>query len=126
MKLGPIEGTPEEIKGFIQDNGLQVEKFFQAQDEPIGTVWFVTSALLVIGAIAFLTLLTPMSKSGVSTFVFLIGCAGALWLATNIQLRFKNTWAAGGVLIACILFLLVALGIILPSDLPEEARKWKG
>ena len=124
MKLGPIEGTPEEIKGFIQDNGLQVEKFFQAHEEPIRTLWFIVPAVIVIASIASLTLLT-MPKSGTSTFVFLVGCAAALWLAANIQLRFKNIWASGGVLISCVLFLLVALGVINPSDLPVEARKWK-
>ncbi|MEN9480790.1 MAG: hypothetical protein RLZZ298_2185 [Pseudomonadota bacterium] len=124
MKLGPMEGTPEEIKGFIQDNGLQVEKFFQAHEEPISTIWFVVPAVIVITSIAFFTLLT-MPKSGTSTFVFLAGCAAALWLATNIQLRFKNIRASRGVLICCVLFLLVALGVINPSDLLAEARKWK-
>lgn len=123
MKFGPVEGTPEEIKNFIENNGLQADKFFQAPEQPIGAILFVLPAILVIVSIAVLSLF-QFSKPQISTFLFLIGCGGALWLATNIQLRFKNVLAAAGVLLGCILFLLVALGVLLPSDLPEEARRW--
>ena len=125
MRLGPVEGTSDEIKGFIQDNGLEVEKFFQTHEEPIGTIWFVLPAAIVVCSLATLTLM-PLIAPSLKTFVFLVGCVGALWLSANIQLRFKNIWAAIGVLVGCVLFLLVALGVLLPSDLPGEARKWKG
>ena len=41
MKIGPVEGTPEEIKGFIEDNGLDVERFLQLPEKPIRAIWFV-------------------------------------------------------------------------------------
>lgn len=125
MKLGPAEGTPEEIKNFLENNGLQAENYFQEPEKAIAVKWFLVSASIVIVAIVLLmfgTFPIPQAK----TFTFLVGCGGALWLAANIQIRYKNTWAAGGVLIGCILFLLVALGVLLPSDLPAEARKWNG
>lgn len=123
MKLGPAEGTPEEIKDFLENQGLQADKFFQEPEKPIAAHWFVVAALIIVGAIAVL-MFHKFTDPRAQTFTFLVGCGGALWLAANIQLRFKNAWAAGGVLIACILFLLVALGVLLPSDLPSEARKW--
>jgi len=124
MKIGHVEGTPEEIKGFMENNGLQVDRFFQPAERPISTVWFIVPSALVVISIGVLTMV-QLSQKGASTFVFLAGCGGALWLAANIQLRFKNVWAAAGVLIGCILFLLVALGVLLPSDLLKEAHKWK-
>ena len=124
MKIGPVEGTPEEIKGFMENNGLQADRFFQPAERPIATVWFIVPAALVVISIGVLTMV-QLSWKGASTFVFLAGCGCALWLAANIQLRFKNVWAAAGVLIGCILFLLVALGVLLPADLPEQARKWR-
>lgn len=123
MKFGPVEGSSEDIKDFLKDNGLDVEKYFQEPEKPIHTVWFAIPAALVFISIGILTL-APIETRGISTFVFLFGCAAALWLAANIQLRFKNIWAAGGVLVGLILFLLVALGVILPADLPTEARRW--
>jgi len=125
MKLGPAEGTPEEIKNFLEDHGLQADKLFQEPEKPIAAHWFALSAVVVIVSMAILTLY-KFSEPRAETFIFLVGCGGALWLAANIQLRFKNAWAAGGVLICCVLFLLVALGVLLPSDLPAEARKWNG
>ena len=125
MKLGPAEGTPEEIKDFLENNGMQPDKFFLEPEKPIAARWFLASAVIIFGAIATL-MFGEFSDKRAQTFAFLVGGGGALWLAANIQLRFKNAWASGGVLIACILFLLVALGVLLPSDLPNEARKWHG
>lgn len=123
MKLGPAEGTPEEIKNFLENQGLQADKFFQEPEKPIAAHWFITATLIIACAIVVL-MFFKFTDTRWQTFTFLVGCGGSLWLAANVQLRFKNSWASGGVLIACILFLLVALGVLLPSDLPNEARKW--
>ena len=124
MKFGPIEGTPEEIKGFIQDNGLQVETFFQAHEQPIRNRWFSISAIVVIGSMGALAL-APAASSGFRTFVFLVGCSGTVWLASLVQIRFKNAVAAAGIAVAGLLLLLVALGVLRPAELLEQAQKWK-
>jgi hypothetical protein len=57
MKLGPIEGTKEEITGFFQDNGLNAGDYFQIPEPPIKSVWLVIPAACVVVASGTLTLL---------------------------------------------------------------------
>ncbi len=121
MKLGPIEGTKEEITGFFQDNGLNAADYFQRPEAPIKAVWFVLPALCVVAAFGALTLLGPLS-TGQQTFIFLIGCAALVWLATAVQLRFKHAWATGVVAIGGLLLMLVALGDIAPAQMLNEVK----
>jgi asparagine N-glycosylation enzyme membrane subunit Stt3 len=121
MKLGPIEGTKEEITGFFQDNGLQVRDYFQIPEPPIKTVWLVIPALSILPIFAALTLFESLSI-GQQIFAFLVGCAAIVWLATVVQLRFKQAWAAGIVLIGGLLLMLVALGDISPIQMLNELK----
>lgn len=121
MKLGPIEGTKEEITGFFQDNGLKVGDYFQTPDAPIGTLWLVVPASCAVAALGALTLLDSLKQSQ-QTFIFLIGCMAIVWLATVIQLRFKHAWATGIVVIGGLLLMLVALGAISPTQMLNEVK----
>lgn len=121
MKLGPIEGTKEEITGFFQDNGLKASDYFQIQGAPIGTLWLVVPAFCVVASLGALTLLESL-KQGHQTFIFLIGCTAIVWLATVVQLRFKHAWATGIVVIGGLLLMLVALGAISPTQMLNEVK----
>jgi hypothetical protein len=116
VKFGQFEGSPEEIKNFFQDNGLKVEDFLNPPEKPIRTLWFVVPSVLVVIAIAAFTVFTP-SAAGALLFVFLLGCASSLWLAVNVQLRFKNAVATGIVAVGLLLLLLVATGVLTPKEM---------
>lgn len=121
MKFGPVEGTSEEIKNFFQDNGLKATDYFAPPESPIKTIWFVIPSACVVFALAVLTLFTLPSAAG-ATFTFLVGSAASLWLAVNVQLRFKSAWATGIVVIGCLLLMLVALGAVTPLQMLEEFK----
>ena len=124
MKIGPVEGSPEEIKDFFQNNGLNALDYMEPIDPPLKWLWFVVPSCTLIVVLALLTLFPPESN-GAATFTFLIGCGAGLWIATNIQLRFKNVTASLIVAIGCLLLLLVALGALSPPQMLDAARKWK-
>lgn len=119
MKLGPIEGTKEEITGFFQDNGLKASDYFQMPEAPIGALWLFIPTFCVVVTLGVLTLLESL-KPGQQTFIFLIGCMAIVWLATVIQLRFKHAWATGIVVVGGLLLMLVALGAISPTEMLNE------
>jgi hypothetical protein len=121
MKVGPIEGTKEEITGFFQDNGLKVSDYFQLPEAPLKAVWLVLPAFLIIVALGILTLAEPLS-TGQRMFVFLVGGTATIWLAVGVQLRFKNSWATGIVAIGGVLVLLVAHGDLSPMQMFNEVR----
>jgi hypothetical protein len=124
MKLGPIEGTKEEITGFFQDNGLNAGDYFQIPEPPIKSVWLVIPAACVVVASGTLTLLESMT-AGQQKFTFLVGCFTSVWLATVIQLRFKQVWATGIIVVGCLLLMLVALGVVEPKQILDEVRSFR-
>lgn len=124
MKLGQAEGTPEEIKNFIENNGLDPTKFFETQQNPTSKKWFIGPLFLLLTSILGLIFIPPEYKKAITIF-FVIGTVGLVWICTLIQILFKNVWATCFLGIGTIFILLIAMGIVSPSDLPEEARKWK-
>lgn len=121
MKIGPIEGTPEEIRNFSQDFGLRAADFFVPPEPPIKTVWLVIPSACVVLDLAVLTLLAPWSASR-ATFIFLVGCAASLWLVVACQVRFKSAGVTGIVAFGCVLLMTVALGTLTPLQMLEELR----
>ena len=124
MKLGPIEGTKEEVAGFFQDNGLNVKDYFQMPLAPIEVIWCAIPASLMVISLATLTLIESLS-TGQKMFVFLVGCAALVWLTTVIQLRFKHAWATGIIAIGGLLLMLVALGAISPTQMLNEVKSFR-
>ena len=124
MKLGPIEGTKEEVTGFFQDNGLKANDYFQIPEDPIKTLWIVISVLCIVATFGALTLIESLTTSQ-KTFVFLGGCAALVWLTTVVQLRFKHAWATGIVAVGGLLLMLVALGAISPTQMLTEVKSFR-
>jgi hypothetical protein len=124
MKLGPIEGTPEEIKNYFQNNNSNIFDFITRPEQPIKTIWFVVPTILVLCTLCALVFIIP-SDVPWRTFNFIIGCGGGLWLSANIQLRYKNPWATGLIAIGCLLLLMVAFGIITPMQMLDEVKSFK-
>lgn len=124
MKIGEVEGTPEEIKNFYQNNGLNIEDYLVKPGKPLSRKSFIGPSCFYVVSIILLTTFSGISE-GWRTFIFLIGCCCSLWLAVSVQIRFKNTWATFFIILCGISFVLVALGVISPTELLDQARKLK-
>ncbi|MCX5822488.1 MAG: hypothetical protein NTY86_03005 [Deltaproteobacteria bacterium] len=125
MKFGnKMEGSPEEIRDFFQNNGLNITDYMERPDLPLKAVWFILPVCFIVVSLTCLTFLMPLGTS-MQTFVFLLGCGAGIWLAVNVQLRFKNTWAAVFVAIGTILLILVAIGTVTPTEMIQQLNKFK-
>jgi len=121
MKIGMVEGSPEEIRDFFQNNGLNIQDYLEKPETPLNRIWFIVPVLLIFGAISLLTLIASVPNP-TQAFLFLIGCGAGIWLAVNVQIRFKNTWAAGFIAVGTILLMLVAIGVMAPSELVQQMK----
>jgi FtsH-binding integral membrane protein len=124
MKIGKLEGTPEEIKDFFQNSGLNVSDYLEKTEQPLKPVCFIAPVIIVIAALLWLTLFAP-SRAALQTFLFLCGCGGGIWLAATIQIRFKNTWASIFVAVGTVLVMMVAIGIATPADIVKQLKELK-
>jgi hypothetical protein len=124
MKIGELEGTPEEIRDFCQNNGLKIEEYIEKPERPIGKYLFIGPSCLYLISIIVLTS-GPILAYGLRTFIFLFGCCCSLWVGVNVQIRFKNSWATSFIVFFGIAFMLVALGAISPTELFEKTKDIK-
>ena len=124
MKIGTMEGTPEEIRNFCENNGLNIADYIEKPEKPINRSMFIGSLCLYVVFIILLTTVSGVSN-GWRTVMFLTGCCCSLWVAIAVQIRFKNTWATFFIILCGISFMLVALGVISPIELLDKARELK-
>lgn len=124
MKIGKMVGSPEEIRDFIENNGLNIEDYLELPQSRPKLVWSIPPVCLFIVVLCWLTLFPPTSIA-LQTFIFLIGCLGAIWLAVNVQIRFQNTWATTFLVVGTVLIMLVAIGVLSPEELIQQLKEIK-
>jgi len=118
MKLGDIEGTPEEVKDLFESNGLTLSEYLVKPDVPLKKVWLILPSTVLVACFGVLTLSNSLSNS-VKVFVFLLGFSASAWAAVSVHVRFKLAWGSGFVILAGLLIMLVAIGAISPEELLE-------
>ena len=124
MKMGKLEGSQEEIHDFFQNNGLNIQDYLEKPEPPLKRIWFIVPVLLIAGAISLLTLIAPSAESA-QKFLFLTGFGAGIWLAVNVQIRYKNAWAAFFTAVGTVLLMLVAIGEMAPSELVQHMKDLK-
>lgn len=122
MKIGGIEGTPQEIKDAFENHGLLLEDYLERPEVPLSKIWVIAPSLFIIIVLVCLVLLAPIGKTSL-LLLFLLGAGSVLWLTVAIQVRFKNGWATAAVAIGGLLMLLVAGGFIEPKDTPQVLKE---
>ena len=122
MKMGQMEGSPEEIRDFFQNNSLNIADYIEKPVIPLKPVWLLVPAVILTLAFSSLTLFAPQS-SAIKNLIFLFGCGAGIWLSVGVQIKFKNTWAASFVAIGSILIMLVAIGIITPAEMLKHLKE---
>lgn len=121
MKIGPVEGTVEEVNNLFQNNGLNLSEYLEKPEVPLDKIWLILPPALLVISFGVLTLFDTLS-SNVKIFIFLLGFSASVWTGVCIHIRFKSGWGAGAVILAGLLIMLVALGVIAPGELLEHYK----
>lgn len=118
MKLGPVEGTHEEVINFFENNGLNIQDYFQKPKPELAVTWLITPALIIV--ISFITLsLLGIGYDELKIILFSIGFSSSVWLAVSVHIRFKTSWGAGAIVLAGLLIMLIALGVLKPEQMTK-------
>ncbi len=56
MKMGKMEGSPEEIRDFFQNNSLNIEDYIERPESPLNPIWLIIPAVILFIAFSSLTL----------------------------------------------------------------------
>ena len=118
MKIGGMEGTNEEIRDFCQNNGLNIEDYLEKPELPLSNIWLIIPSILFVILLGALVFAKP-TTSNWQLFIFLLGFASSVWLSVSVLIRFKSNRGAGVIILAGLLIMLVALGVLEPKELLE-------
>jgi hypothetical protein len=125
MKLGKMEGSPEEIRDIIETNGLNLADFLEKPERRLSAVWLIAPVAIVVLSLVFLVILSPLSPQAL-ILLFLLGAGGTCWSTASVQIRFKNPWATTVVGVGLLLMVLVAAGFLTPKETVEAIKGIKG
>ncbi|MES2491112.1 MAG: hypothetical protein V4607_15100 [Pseudomonadota bacterium] len=118
MKLGPLEGTTEEIKDMIVASGGTLEQYLQKPKSELKNIFFFIPA----GAnlIALLSLwFTHSYHQEYVAFVLVIELAAIGWMATVVAIAFDRVLPAVVIAVSLLLAALVAAGLLDPMRIPQ-------
>jgi hypothetical protein len=121
MKLGDLEGTPEEIKDFCENTGLNLSDYFQPPDKPIHSAWVYVPAIIVVVSVLWPNF-TEAAPSKAAPF--LIGCLGIVWLSISLQIRYKQPVVSSIAGFGCAAVLVVSYGFLTPLEAIQQLQKF--
>ncbi len=99
-----------------------VADYIEKPKDPLKPIWLIVPAIILALAFSSLTMFAPQSPA-TQKLIFLYGCGAGIWLSASVQIKFKNTWASGFVAIGSILIMLVAIGVITPTEMMENLKE---
>lgn len=119
MKLGPLDGSTDEVRDLLENNGLRLEDYLEKPAAPLKTVYLIIPVtIFMFGLLAVVTFGSTSSKV-VVTLLYLLAFGGGTWLTVSIQLRFRNGAATFTTAMGGLLMLLIAAGIFSLQDTAE-------
>jgi uncharacterized membrane protein len=125
MKMGPFDGSMEEVKDLFENNGLKLEDYLEKPPSHLATKFMIIPAVVLGIALLLLAIFTTKCSHAILTLLYLLGFSGGTWLTVSIQLRYKNTLATFAVAIGSLLMILVASGIFSPKEAVEFIKEIK-
>lgn len=118
MKIGNVEGTPEEVRDFFENNGLNPSDFFEKPESQLNKIWLIVPSVASLICILLLVSFGPAFDK-LKIMVFLLGLSTIVWLSVSVHIRFRSGWGSGVIILCGLLILLVALGVMEPAQLTD-------
>lgn len=119
MKLGPVDGTVEEVRDLLENNGLKLEDYIEKPPARLKTRFLIAPSVILGIALLLLALFSSQCSPTLLTLIHLLGLAGGTWLTVSTQLRFKNAIATFTIAIGSLILILVASRIFSVMETAE-------
>jgi len=124
VRIGNIDGTPEEIRDLCELHNLSVANFIDAPPRRSHWGWVILPAAGIV-LVLVIILFAPVLKPRTILICLTLGAGFDIWLASTVHLSFRNTFVTWLVLIGGFVLLLMACGVMLPEDVLDLLKKQK-
>lgn len=127
MKIGQhIEGSPEEIQNFFENNGLNLEDYIEKPDNnKLDLKWLIIPIGLFISCSVLISTKAIVNEIWV-VIITLLDLGFMVWTTASIQLKFKNAWVTGFSLLGLVIMLLFSAGLITLVEATDALKNYSG
>ena len=63
MKVGSVEGTPEEVRDLFENHGLDLAAYIEKPDTPLQKVWLIIPSVLLVVCFGILSFTNSLPKA---------------------------------------------------------------
>jgi RsiW-degrading membrane proteinase PrsW (M82 family) len=120
MKIGKVEGTPQEIKDFVGNQGFNPNDYLDKINK-VQTIWIIIPIVLFL-ILASMLAIWPGLHSTIKIILAFINMLLILWFSCAIQLKYKNATVTTLCFIVTFLILSIALGFEKIEDAIQKIR----
>mgnify|MGYP000624353089 CR=1 FL=1 len=117
-----VEGTPEEIKDFVQTENFSATEFFKPEALSIHNKWVIIPAAIFIVCI-IINIFCPTPDKW-SLLINVIGICSACWLAFSSQIAWKQMIITGLIPVFAIIILMLSSSQITMAEAMEKFDKY--
>lgn len=115
MRIGKIEGTPQELKDMLDDQGFNFEDYLGEPYSPPKKRWIVIPTMIII---ILLTTIVVIGKTNVkvNSILFILCFLSGVWCTCSVAIILKNSVVTSIIAIGLLLLMLIIFGYIQPKD----------
>jgi len=125
MKMGPFDGTREEIRDLIEDHGLNIDDFLEKPQPPLKNVFIAIPTVIFIVLVILLASISNTSHIWLMKVLHILIFASGTWVCVCIQIKYRNGIATFCVAIGALIIALFSAGIISPKEAADFVKQLK-
>lgn len=125
MKVGEVEGSPQEIHDFFNNNGMDLSDYISA---PMKKRWLmlpVVISVLVLACNALGQVYYPGFSSKCLPVALILQLACITWLVAAVQLKFDSVATTVVLSLSCLLLVAITAGVMSVSDALNFVKSFK-
>lgn len=126
MKVGPFDGSAQEVRDLLENHGLKLENYLEKPQVPLRSIFLVLPVSLLCIILVLLVLFSRLCSPTVLTLIHISGFGCGTWLTVSTQLKFKNGMATFVVAIGIIVIILVASSVLSPKEAADFIKDVRG
>jgi len=116
MKVGDVEGSPEEIHDFFKNNGMDLSSYISAPMKRRWLVLPVVFSVLVLIINSLGQVYYPDFRARCLPIALVLQLVCMAWLVVSAQLKFDSTATTVVLALSCLLLVAVTAGMMSISD----------
>lgn len=119
MRIGPFDGTTEELKNVVENHGFNVGAYLKP---PLAIRFIVIPVVIFLLAVGLLGWFQESCPGNVQLLLCILTIAAGTWTCVSVRMRFNSSLVTSIIAIGGIIILLTATRVFSLKDVADYLR----